>query len=560
MSHLVRILRFVMKVSRDIPRVRLTIVLVVIAGLISGIANTGLIVLINQAVSGAGLTGTRLGVAFAGLCLGLPLFRFISQTLLVGLTQKTLYHLRMRWCRRIITLPLRTLEQVGPARLLASLTNDLGAITDALLAVPLLVMHAGVVAAALVYLGWLSGTLLLALLGFLVVGGVTYQLPLLWAVGYQRRARVEWDVLFEHIRSVTEGAKELKMHRPRRQALIDRRLDPSANALQRHITAASAIFNAASSWGQILFFVAIGLLLFVYPRFQAVPQEVLIGYSITLIAMMTPLELLLTSLPRLTNASVAIRRIDELGLSLWSESAERDAADAPGSPASGWKRIELAGVTHSYRGEVETETFTLGPLDLTIEPGELIFVVGGNGSGKTTLAKLLLGLYEPEGGEVRLDGERVTAENRDRYRQQFSAVFSDFFLFNSLLGLESSRLDEDARRYLERLRLDRKVRIEGGDLSTTDLSQGQRKRLALLTAYLEDRSIYLFDEWAADQDPMFKEVFYLQILPELKARGKTVVVISHDDRYYHVADRVLKLVYGQVESDLRPAAALAAGA
>ncbi|HVR97761.1 MAG TPA: cyclic peptide export ABC transporter [Thermoanaerobaculia bacterium] len=556
MSHLVRILRFVMNISRDIPRVRFTILLVMIAGLISGVANTGLIVLINQAVSGAGLTGMKLGVAFAGLCLGLPLFRFISQTLLVRLTQKTLYHLRMRWCRRILTLPLRTLEQVGPARLLASLTNDLGAITDALLTVPLLVMHVGVAAAALVYLGWLSGTLLLALLGFMVFGLVTYQLPMLWAIGYQRRARSEWDVLFEHIRAVTDGVKELKMHRSRRQALLDRRLDPSADALQRHITTATAIFNAASSWGQILFFVAIGLLLFVYPRFQAVPQEVLTGYSITLIAMMTPLELMLTSLPRLTNASIAIRRVDELGLSLWNEAPERDA----GAVAPGWERIELAGVTHTYPGEVETETFTLGPLDLTLTPGELVFVVGGNGSGKTTLAKLLLGLYEPESGEVRLDGETVTAENRDRYRQHFSAVFSDFFLFNSLLGLDGSRLDEDARRYLRQLQLDRKVRIEGGDLSTTDLSQGQRKRLALLTAYLEDRPIYLFDEWAADQDPTFKEVFYRQILPELKARGKTVVVISHDDRYYHVADRVLKLVYGQVESDLRPAAALAAGA
>jgi putative ATP-binding cassette transporter len=557
MSHLVRILQFVMKISGEIPRVRLTIVLVMIAGLISGIANTGLIVLINQAVSGSGLTGTELAVAFAALCLGLPLFRFISQTLLVRLTQKTLYHLRMRWCRRIITLPLRTLEQVGSARLLASLTNDLGAVTDALLAVPLLVMHVGVVAAALVYLGWLSGTLLLGLLGFLVVGVVTYQLPLLWAVGYQRRARGEWDVLFKYIRAVTEGAKELKMHRPRREALIERRLDPSADALQRHITTATAIFNAASSWGQILFFVAIGLLLFVYPRFQDVPREVLTGYSITLIAMMTPLELLLSSLPRLTNASVAIRRIEELGLSLWNESPERDA---PAGGVPGWRRIELAGVTHAYRGEVETETFTLGPLDLTLEPGELVFVVGGNGSGKTTLAKLLLGLYEPEGGEIRLDGERVTAENRDRYRQCFSAVFSDFFLFDSLLGLESSRLDEDARRYLQRLQLDRKVRIEGGDLSTTDLSQGQRKRLALLTAYLEDRPVYLFDEWAADQDPMFKEIFYLQILPELKARGKAVVVITHDDRYFHVADRVIKLVYGQVESELRPAAALVAEA
>jgi putative ATP-binding cassette transporter len=175
--------------------------------------------------------------------------------------------------------------------------------------------------------------------------------------------------------------------------------------------------------------------------------------------------------------------------------------------------------------------------------------VGGNGSGKTTLAKLLIGLYSPEEGEIRFGGKSITDENRDEYRQSFSVVFTDFFLFDSLLGLDNINIDGDARYYLEKLQLDQTVRVSDGVLSTINVSQGQRKRLALLTAYLEDRAIYLFDEWAADQDPVFKEIFYLQLLPELKARGKTVIVISHDDRYYHVADRIIKLDYGRIEYD-----------
>src|SRR5262249_18440024 len=158
-------------------------------------------------------------------------------------------------------------------------------------------------------------------------------------------------------------------------------------------------------------------------------------------------------------------------------------------------------------------------------------------------------LYLPESGELRVDGARIDDSHIDGYRQRFSIVFTDFFLFDSLLGLAATDLDSKAQGYLARLHLDRKVKIEGANLSTVDLSQGQRKRLALLPAYLEDRPIYLFDEWAADQDPHFKEVFYLQLLPELKKRGKTVFVISHDDRYYHVADRVVKLNYGQIEYD-----------
>jgi putative ATP-binding cassette transporter len=213
--------------------------------------------------------------------------------------------------------------------------------------------------------------------------------------------------------------------------------------------------------------------------------------------------------------------------------------------------LDLVGVTHTYYREEDNGSFNLGPIDLTLRPGELVFLTGGNGSGKTTLAKLITGLYAPEAGEICVDGKPVTDELREDYRQCFSVVFSDFYLFESLLGIDGFELNSRARDYLVRLQLDRKVRVENKKPSTTDLSQGQRKRLALLTAYLEDRPIYLFDEWAADQDPLFKEVFYQHLLPELKARNKTVLVISHDDHYYHVADRLIKLDYGKIEYDRR---------
>jgi putative ATP-binding cassette transporter len=206
-------------------------------------------------------------------------------------------------------------------------------------------------------------------------------------------------------------------------------------------------------------------------------------------------------------------------------------------------------VTHSYHREQEESSFVLGPIDLSFRPGELIFLIGGNGSGKTTLAKLLTGLYIPEAGEIRLNGQLITDENRESYRQHFSAIFTDFYLFESLLGLDHPELDQLAQKYLARLQLDHKVQVIDGNLSTTALSQGQRKRLALLAACLEDRPFYIFDEWAADQDPLFKEIFYEQLLPELKSKGKTALVLSHDERYYHVADRIIKLDYGKLVSD-----------
>ena len=189
----------------------------------------------------------------------------------------------------------------------------------------------------------------------------------------------------------------------------------------------------------------------------------------------------------------------------------------------------------------------LGPMDLTIHQGELLFIVGGNGSGKTTLAMLLLGLYQPEAGTITLNGVPVTEANLENYRQYFSAVFSDFHLFEQLLGTDQQALSDRTTHYIKLFGMAHKVKVIDSKFSTIDLSSGQRKRLALVSSYLEDRPIYLFDEWASDQDPVFKRVFYTELLPDLKARGKTVLIITHDDAYFHLADRIIKLEDGHLE-------------
>jgi putative ATP-binding cassette transporter len=252
--------------------------------------------------------------------------------------------------------------------------------------------------------------------------------------------------------------------------------------------------------------------------------------------------------PVMSYAHICIGKIDSMKFSLAIPHKPYDPSPEP-PPDKAWVSLELIGATHCYQVENQSSSFLLGPLDLCIYPGELIFITGGNGSGKTTLVKLLTGLYPPESGEIRFNDQIITEKNRDHYRQYFTATFSDFHLFDRLLGLEAADLDQQARSYLVKLHLDSKVQVQGGVFSTLDLSYGQRKRLALLTAFLEDRPIYVFDEWAADQDPQFREKFYYELLPELKSRGKTVIVITHDDRYYSVADRIIKLDYGKIAFD-----------
>ncbi len=546
MMNIVRLLTFLLRLSKEIPRSRLKIAFIAAAGIIGGVASTSMIALITEILTARGDRTTLLAGLFVTLCILVPILRYVSQVLLIDLAQRSLLAFRVRLARNILNAPLRHLEKVGSHRLLATLTTDIGVIVEAITMVPLLMMHVAVVVSCLVYLGWLSWVVLLEVAGFIVLGVVTYQIPVVRAIRHFERSRRVFDNLVGEVRSLTEGTKELKMHRLRRRAFL-RQMEATADQFRRASRAGHVVFTAAASWGQALFFVVLGLLVLLLPRFQEVDSKTLIGYTVILFQMMVPLEVVMNALPNLGRALASARTVEELGFSLEAETRERES-DA--EPSGSWGRLELKGVTHRYRRENEDESFLLGPIDLSFAPGELIFLVGGNGSGKTTLAKLILGLYAPEGGEIRFAGKSIDDDNREEYRGHFSVVFSDFFVFETLLGLEAGALDDDAKKYLTRLHLQQKVQVKDGQLSTTELSQGQRKRLALLTAYLEDRPIYLFDEWAADQDPVFKEIFYLQLLPELRSRGKTVFVISHDDHYFHVADRVLKLDYGKIEADL----------
>lgn len=539
-------------------RARKVAVFALLAGVISGASNTALLAVINASMREGGISQSKLAWLFCIFCLILPASRYTSEMLLNRIGQGTLFDLRMHLISEILRVPLRHLEQLGSHRLLAALTEDIPIITNAMLFIPNVCMNSAVVLIGLVYLGLLSWTVLLAVLGFMAVGIATYQISILRAVRHLRAARLEAEKLLDHFRSLTGGTKELKLHRARRRAFLDEVLRPTAASMQSHNIKGVSIHSAAASWGQILGFIVIGLILFALPQVQNVSVHTTTGYILVLLYLMTPLQIIMNSLPTLSRANVSVRRVEELGLSLSKMPKEIDSTSSS-APLPNWAELELAGVTHVYNEEEET-SFSLGPIDLTLYPGELVFLVGGNGSGKTTFAKLIVGLYTPEQGEIRFNGEPITDDNRDDFREYFSVVFSDFHLFNTLLGLSAPELDDTARRYLARLRLDQKVQVKDGALSTTNLSQGQRKRLALLTACLEDRPIYLFDEWAADQDPVFKEVFYYQLLPELKASGKTIIVISHDDHYYHVADRIIKLDYGKIEYDRRESDNLAPAA
>jgi putative pyoverdin transport system ATP-binding/permease protein len=529
-------------------------VLACVCAIISGLSGAALVRVITQGISG-NAHGTGFALSFFGLCVTLLVTRSASQIAILYLTQDAVMDMRVSLSKKLITNPYKKLQALGKPSLLVILTEDIDTFTSALQIAPRVLTESIVIITCFAYLAWLSWPLFLMLTVTLVVCLVMFNFAQRYPFQQMRLIRVKMDSLYKNFRNLIEGSRELQLNKRRGHTFVDQVIAPDARDFRDIFIRGFSSYTWIGNIGDMLFYVAIGVLLFVVPLWLPQRAETLTSVTLVLLFLIGPISAMINSVPSLGRAGIALKRVQQLDVSL----NENNPAPLGPNPfphkQDNSPLIELHGVCHHYPGKTDDSQFLLGPLDMTVHRGEILFVVGGNGSGKTTLAMMLLGLYMPEQGSMRMNQHTVTEENIDHYRQNFSAVFSDFHLFEHLLGEDPERVKQQAAHYMQKLNMEHKVKIVDGKFSTIDLSSGQKKRLALITAYLEDKPVYLFDEWAADQDPAFKRVFYAELLPELKARGKTVIVISHDDAYFHYADRVIKLADGHVESVILPARA-----
>jgi putative ATP-binding cassette transporter len=303
-------------------------------------------------------------------------------------------------------------------------------------------------------------------------------------------------------------------------------------------------------FGQVFFYTLLTAMIFILPIFDAEGSKVVVPLTAAALFLIGPLGEVVGVIPYWSKANVAVDNLKRLETLLEPD----DLSDDKQPERSGLKAVLDSGTLReicceeavfSHLDRNNQRVFTIGPLKLCLKAGEVVFVVGGNGSGKSTFLKLLAGLYQPQLGRLVVNGDiPVDAYNSAQYREFFSAIFSEFHLFDRLYGLpepDSAKL----LGLLQKMQLQDKTDLRQGQFTNLDLSTGQRKRMALLVALLEDRPVFLFDEVAADQDPEFRRYFYETILSELKARGKTVVVVTHDDRYFSYGDRVLKMEFGR---------------
>jgi putative ATP-binding cassette transporter len=526
------------------------IALSTVCGLASGAATVLLLRTVNDTLNQeAGLSGGLLWT-FVALCVAALGGRLVSDVSTNFVGQRLVAQVRISLARKILSAPIDALERYRTHRLMPVLSQDVDMISDAAFVLSSALIGSAIALGCLAYLAWLSPALFALVLVALVVGATLQIAAQTRAEKGFWKAREHEDRLHKAYRAISEGAKELRMHRERRSRMLGEQVERIVAQIRDVNGRAINTYVVAAAFGAALFFLIIALIMG-WAAFRPTEPAVLSGFVLVLLFLKGPIDQIAMTLPHVGRAKVAFLRIADLSARFATPEPHLHQ-DRPAPAPVLHDGIALQGVRYAFDAPADGGApFVLGPIDLELRRGEMVFIVGDNGSGKTTLIKLLLGLYAPHEGEVLIDGVPVTAQARDDYRQLFTTVLSDFYLFEDLAGAGEgsagmSALPEAARPYLERLEIAHKVSIQDGAFSTVDLSTGQRKRLALVHAYLEGRPVMVFDEWAADQDPAFRHLFYTELLPELRAKGHLLVVISHDDRYFHLADRVVHMRAGRI--------------
>ncbi|MFL9871773.1 cyclic peptide export ABC transporter [Paraburkholderia megapolitana] len=526
----------------------------VVTGLISGVASIVGVGLITRVLHDQNNRQTLLLIFIALNAIAI-LCRTAAAAMPSYACMKIMTRLRVDLCKRILATPLEEIDRRGAPNVLTMLTQDIPQLSQTLLTIPTIIVQAVVLVCSILYLAYLSWIVFISTVTLIAVGVVLYLSFYRKAINFTERVRDEFVQFNEYTHGLVFGIKELKLNRDRQRWFTKAAIELSSKRVAGYNYTERFWFMGGDSFGQFTVAVLLGFLLFGVPALGVVDPTVLTASILAVLYTMGPLTALISILPAMAEGRTALARLSDFGFSI------DEAQDSPKKPqpsgvkefpaAKPWQFIELKDVKMNYHDYDSSADFALGPINMTIHAGELVYIIGGNGSGKSTLGKILSGLYAPTEGHILLDGKVVDNDGRERYRNLFSAVFTDFHLFNRIIGpAQRSSSIELAQKYLETLRLADKVEIRGKTYSTTKaLSTGQRKRLALLCAYIEDRPIYILDEWAADQDPVFKRFFYEVLVPDLKSRGKCVIIITHDDQYFKLADRVIHLDSGRISSD-----------
>jgi putative ATP-binding cassette transporter len=517
---------------------------------IAGFSNALVLAIINSAAQqpAAGMNGPAPSPLLFSAFIVTILLYITAQRFILTVTnaevERVIGKLRIRIVDKIRKSDLLPLEALGKAQIFSIITRDTQTLSESASPAVIAIQSAILILFTAAYIALLSVVAFLVA-AFMIGVGILVHFHRMGPIlkDLQESTARENDFV-SSLTQLLEGFKEVKINSTRSEDLHTQleQITASVVALK---TRTGRLFADHYIFSQTIFYLTLAAIVFVLPRFPGVAiSGVEMRVTAALLFIIGPLSSLVGTIPTFSRTNVAVGNITRLEAQLMQ--LQRSAADngeEDVEPPKDFDEIRLSGVRFVYRDPQGEPSFQVGPLTLTIHKGELLFVVGGNGSGKSTFFKLLTALYYPDAGTIQLDGKDIAEIGYGRYRNLFSAIFSDYFLFDRLVGVGQVQ-EGTVQTMLKQMGLADKTAFVNGRFVNQGLSTGQRKRLALIVSLLEDRPILIFDEWAADQDPSFRHHFYTEILPKLKAEKKTIIAATHDDRYFGVADRVVKMENG----------------
>jgi len=455
---------------------------------------------------------------------------------LTNFGHKFIYELRYQSVKQILDTPNSVINEIGKAKIIASLNNDIKTITFAFMSATGFIQSLVFIVCASIYLCVIAPKIFIFLSVWI---GATLFINTLFMKKihlYFKHSRVQDDALQKHYDDIVEGHRELSLNRARASVCFDE-LNFTGDKKRQNMVKADIYHALSDNFTNIMLLGSVGLCVFLCVAFDWASLQTALSISLTILFLRGSFMSMVGSIPAALSAKVSLEKIMSLNLNKFKEGFKFDD-----SLSDNWQNIKLKDINFNYtHGK-----FSLKDVNLEIKRGEITFIIGKNGSGKSTLINLLCGLIRPSSGEIYLDSTKIDERNLQSYQAKISAIFADFYLFSQTLSHNGFASQSEIDELLALLEIDKKVSVIDNKLSTTQLSTGQRKRLSLLIAILEHRSILILDEWAADQDPLFKRKFYKEILPFLQNKGISIIAVSHDDSYFDVATRIILVKDGFV--------------
>jgi putative ATP-binding cassette transporter len=506
-----------------------------------GVSTTAIIGSINAGAQAA--DRGDISIWAAGLfIIALLLFIQTQHYILITTTAEIggiIHKLRIRLLDYVRRSELLPLEAIGRAEIVAAITGDTAVLTQASNMLAFAAQGALLIILVISYVAYLSFVAFVLSVIIVGIGAVVFHSKTKQhAIEMREAARWE-NRLYDRLSDVLDGFKEVRLNRARSDALLEHLAEVSRHAANIKIRTQSETFRRMVLL-QTSMFALLGAVAFIVPVFSEAMTPGTITKAVTaLVFIVGACTGLVQSIPIIAAANTAADRLVQLEEKLAGIASLADSI--PGEPAKTFSKLEMRDVEFHYPGKSADTVFKVGPFNFTLNSGDLVILTGGNGSGKSTFMKLLAGLYRPASGELLLDGSPVVGDRQEYYRSLITAIFPDFHLFQRLYGIDDPNPAE-LTDMLTQFKLHEKTRLAHGEFQTTDLSSGQRRRLALIVAQLEKRPLLLLDEWAADQDPEFRRKFYFEFLPAMHRAGVTIVAISHDDRYIDEMDVPMRLL------------------